>query len=79
MKEQTELQQPPQTHAMKTPLPIALSFKALNESPPESKGFSGSYPVMDMPMPRSQSCQSRMLGLYNNELMLKSDVKGKSK
>lgn len=71
------MQQPPQTHAMTTLPQIAPSFKALSVSPPESKGCSGSYTVMDMP--RSQSCQSRMLGLFNNELMLKLDVKGKSK
>lgn len=79
MKAQTELQQPPGTHAMKTPPQTAPSFKGLSVSPPESKGFSGSSTVMDMPMPRSESCQSRMLGLFNNELMLKSDMKGKSK
>ena len=58
---------------------IALSFKALDESPPAEQGLfrllhSDEFANGEIP----ERSEQGMLGLYNNELMLKSDVKGKS-
>lgn len=58
---------------------IALSFKALNESPPAEQGLfwllhGDEFANAEI----TELSELGMLGLYNNELMLKSDVKGKS-
>lgn len=56
-----------------------LNFKALNESPPaEPQLFrllhDNEFASTEIP----ELSEQDMSGLYNNELMLKSDVKGKT-
>lgn len=57
----------------------ALSFKALDESPPAEQGLSRLLHSDEFANAEIPELPERgMSGLYNNELMLKSDVKGKS-